>query len=71
MTEKTKKSRKGLKIFGGVVLALVIIYAAIALWPRGANFPLANPMMKDGELPILIAHGRAAGGVLAEGDGPH
>ena len=57
MTEKTKKSRKGLKIFGGVVLALVIIYAAIALWPRGANFPLANPMMKDGELPILIAHG--------------
>ncbi|MBR3763446.1 MAG: hypothetical protein IKK57_02710 [Clostridia bacterium] len=52
-----KKKGKGLKIFGGVVLALVIVYAAIALWPAPQNFPLDNPMMKDGELPILIAHG--------------
>ena len=53
-----KKRRKGLKIFGCIVLALVIVYAAIALWPRPQNFALdVNPMRKTGELPILIAHG--------------
>ena len=52
-----KKSHKGLKIFGCIVLALVVVYAVIALCPRGANFPLDNPMMKDGELPLFIAHG--------------
>ena len=52
-----KKSHKGLKIFGCIVLALVIAFVAIALWPRPQNFQLDNPMMKDGEMPILIAHG--------------
>jgi len=55
---KQKKSHKGLKVFGCIVLALVIVYAAIALWPRPQNFTLeTNPMRKDSELPILIAHG--------------
>ena len=57
MTKKTKKSRKGLKIFGGIVLALVIAYAVIALFPRPQNFEGVNPMRKGGELPIFIAHG--------------
>ena len=52
-----KKKGKGLKVFGGIVLVLAILYAAIALWPAPQNFPMDNPMMKDGELPILIAHG--------------
>nr|MBR4279972.1 hypothetical protein [Clostridia bacterium] len=52
-----KKSGKGLKIFGCIVLALALIYAGIALWPRSANYPVENPVLKDGELPILIAHG--------------
>jgi len=54
---KAKKTRKGLKIFGCIVLALVVIYAAIALWPRPQNFTLDNPMRKTGDLPILISHG--------------
>ena len=54
MKAKTKKRwKKVLAVF----LALVIVYAAIALFPRQNNFSLANPMMKDSSLPILIAHG--------------
>ena len=52
-----RKPRKGLKIFGCIVLVLVVIYAVIALWPRPQNFALDNPMMKPGDLPMLIAHG--------------
>ncbi len=51
------KSRRGLSIFGWIVLVLAVAFVTIALWPRPQNFPLDNPMMKDGELPILIAHG--------------
>lgn len=54
---KAKKSHKGLKIFGCILLLLVIVYAAIALWPRPQNFAGVNPMMKEGELPLFIAHG--------------
>jgi glycerophosphoryl diester phosphodiesterase len=28
-----------------------------ALLPQGDNYPLDNPMKKEGDLPILIAHG--------------
>ncbi|MBQ2954425.1 MAG: hypothetical protein IJE07_12910 [Clostridia bacterium] len=52
-----KKSGRGLKIFGCIVLVLAVAYAAIALWPAPQNFALDNPMMKDGDMPILIAHG--------------
>ncbi len=42
-----------------IVLFLVLIaYAVIAVLPRKANNSLSdNPMMKEGDLPILIAHG--------------
>ena len=51
------KTKKCFKKFLCVLLVLVVVYGVIALFPRQDNFPLANPMMKDGELPILIAHG--------------
>lgn len=54
---KAKKSHKGLKIFGCILLLLVIVYAAIALWPRPQNFAGNNPMRKEGNLPLFIAHG--------------
>lgn len=55
---KQKKFHKGLKIFGCIVLVLAVAYAVIALLPRPQNFALENnPMCKEGELPILIAHG--------------
>ncbi len=54
---KSKKSHKGLKIFGCLVLLLVVAYVAVVLWPSPANFSGVNPMRKTGELPLLIAHG--------------
>lgn len=52
-----KKKHKGLKITACVLAVLVLVYGVLALWPRPTNFLLDNPMMKDGDLPILIAHG--------------
>ncbi|MBO5110131.1 MAG: glycerophosphodiester phosphodiesterase [Clostridia bacterium] len=54
MKERTKKR---LKTTAFVFAILFCVYFAIALWPRPHNYVLDNPMMKDGELPILIAHG--------------
>jgi len=49
--------RKGLKITALVLAAVILIYGVIALWPRGNNYAGANPMRKEGDLPLLIAHG--------------
>lgn len=51
------KTKKKLKITGVIILAIVIVYAVIVFLPRPQNFKLENPMLKDGDLPILIAHG--------------
>ncbi len=52
------KTKKRLKIVAIVLAVIALVYAVIALWPRPQNFALdKNPMMKDGDLPILIAHG--------------
>lgn len=45
------------KIVAAVLLALLVAYAVIAVLPRPKNFEGDNPMMKDGDIPILIAHG--------------
>lgn len=52
-----KKKHRGLKITALVLAVLVLVYGVLALWPRPMNFSLDNPMMRDGDLPILIAHG--------------
>ena len=49
--------KKGWKITLIVLAVLVAAYAAIALWPRPDNYGMENTMRKDGDLPILIAHG--------------
>ena len=49
--------KKFLKILGIAVLALALAWLVCFLLPKPQNFALENPMMKDGELPILIAHG--------------
>ena len=51
------KTKKVWKILAIVLGALLLVYAVIALFPRGKNFALENPMRKTGEMPILIAHG--------------
>lgn len=54
MKEKTKR---GLKITAIVLASIIVVYLIIALLPRPKNYGVENTMMKDGELPILIAHG--------------
>lgn len=54
MKAKTKKRFK--KVLS-VLICLLVVYGVIALFPRGENFKLENPMMKDINMPILIAHG--------------
>lgn len=49
--------KKGWKIAAGILAGIVLVYGVIALLPRPQNFALDNPMMKDGDMPILIAHG--------------
>ena len=45
------------RIIAAIVLSLLLIYTVIAVCPRPDNYKGENTMMKDGELPILIAHG--------------
>lgn len=51
------KIKKGFKITALVLAVIILAYAVIALQPRKSNFPLENPMQKQGDMPLLIAHG--------------
>lgn len=51
------KKRRGLKIAAAIVLCAAALYGVVTFWPKGDNYGQENAMMKDGELPILIAHG--------------
>ncbi len=53
--KKEKKSR--IRLFPLILAAVILVWGVIALWARPQNFPGENPMMKDGEMPLLIAHG--------------
>lgn len=48
---------KLLKTIGIILLVLVALCAVLLVLPRPQNYKQDNPMRKDGELPILIAHG--------------
>ncbi len=56
-----KKSHKVLKITAIIILAVLLVYSVLALSPRGQNYRGDNPMRKDTELPLLIAHGGGNG----------
>ncbi len=51
------KTKRRLAVIASVLLGVILAYILIASAPRLNNFDGENPMMKDGELPILIAHG--------------
>ncbi len=53
----TVKTKKRLIIVAAILLAIICAYLLIALLPRSYNYKGENKMMKEGELPILIAHG--------------
>ena len=54
MKQKTKKK---LIVTSIVIGSILLVYLILALFPRIDNFKGDNTMRKDGELPILIAHG--------------
>ena len=54
MKEKTKKR---LKITAIILAIILVAYLIIFLLPEPQNYDGSNPMRKDTELPILIAHG--------------
>lgn len=49
--------KKALKIIAGILAGIALVWGVLAMLPRGKNFTGDNPMRKEGELPILIAHG--------------
>ncbi len=51
------KIKKGLRVTSFILACFLLIYGVLALFPRFDNFKGGNPMMKEGKLPILIAHG--------------
>ncbi len=51
------KTKRRLKITAIVIVSILVVYAVLALIPRPDNFKPDNPMMKDTDMPLLIAHG--------------
>lgn len=49
--------KKILKIIAIVLAAILLLWGVLAIFPRFDNYPGKNPMRREGELPILIAHG--------------
>lgn len=54
---KKKGLQKGWKIVLIILAVLLAAYAVLGMLPRRPNYPLENKMMKEGNLPLLIAHG--------------
>lgn len=52
-----KEKGRALKIWAIIILFVIIVWTVLYILPRPKNFSGDNPMMKAGELPILIAHG--------------
>lgn len=53
--------KKALRVIALALVGLFLVYAVMATQPRKDNYPLENPMRKEGELPLLIAHGGGNG----------
>ena len=49
--------KKALKIMAVILAVVLIAFVGLLLIPRNQNFELKNPMRKNKDMPILIAHG--------------
>ena len=49
--------KKTLKAIALILVTVILLHAVCLLIPRSYTYAGENPMRKDGELPILIAHG--------------
>lgn len=52
-----KKWQKGLIITGAILVVLGTTYGICASLPRDQNYEHKNPLLKESETPLLIAHG--------------
>ena len=55
--EKRSKAKKVIIVVAITLAALMLLHIILMLIPRPRNYAEKNGMMKDGEMPILIAHG--------------
>ena len=53
---KAKKKRLGLKIAAAILAIIVLFFAVMNFLPRPKNYGGENPLIKDGDMPILVAH---------------
>ena len=49
--------KKGTKVFLIILAAVLLLWGVLAVFPRSKNYSGTNAMRKEGDLPILIAHG--------------
>lgn len=52
-----RRKRRVLKTVAIILTAVIVAWGVIALLPRPDNYKGENPMRREGEMPILIAHG--------------
>ena len=52
-----EKRKNRLSFLAFTLAAVAVLYLVLALVPRESNYGLENTMKKDGDMPILIAHG--------------
>lgn len=64
-TEKTNKKRKGLKIFGCIVLVLVLFFTTINIIPPKKNLEENPFVLKEGQQTMIAAH-RGGGDINPE-----
>ena len=54
MSLTAKKS--GISIIAAILIAVFCIWGVLALLPPPQNYKGENPLMKNGELPMIVAH---------------
>ncbi len=54
---KLTKGRRALMITTCILAGILLVYGILVIFPRPDNYPLENPMLKESEMPLLIAHG--------------
>ena len=48
--------RLKLRTVAAVLIGVICLYAALTVIPPKKNYPSENPLLKDGDLPIIVAH---------------
>ncbi len=55
--KKLTRGQRALIITGAVLAGILLAYGILCILPRPQNYGSENPMRREGEMPLLIAHG--------------